>query len=715
MSAADNSRPRAEPLLRDAFPPVDLAAWRHEVDRLLKGAPFDKALVATLPEGLRMAPLHTAADLADGPWGASLPGQAPYLRGTRQAADEPVPWLVAQELPLADPAAFNRALLGALERGQSAVHLVLDAAGRAGLDAAAAPDDAIGNGGTSLIDLADLRRALAGVDLTAVPVLLRAGAATLPSAAMLVALAAERGVPADRLTGAWGSDACAQAVADGADVIDAHDNDAARLTQWATARAPRLRTLAASDAAWHEAGADGVLSLGLLLAGAVDTLRALETRGLDPGLSAPRLAFHLSLDTDFFLEIARLRALRVLWADALAAAGIDPATAPAWIHARTGDRMYSTLDAHTNLLRATTAAMSAICGGADSLHVTPWDALLPAPGEAGRRLARNLHLILGHECRFGAVSDPAGGAWSIETLTREAGQGAWAVLQKVEAAGGLRRALRDGLPQQWVHEAGAARAARLARAQTARVGVNRFAAARAAEAAAPASGEAWRAVRRAAATATTSATVALDRQAQGPALMDALIGAAQKGATLGGLTAALRAEAAAALPLAPLPPRRDAEPYEALAARAAALAAREPVRARAHCLCLGDAGRTAARLDFARGLLAVGGFEVSVGAFTADPAVAVAEAVASGAAVVMLVAPDDLYPGPGAAAAARLAAAAAPPLVLVAGRPGEATAPLAAHGVTRCLHLGSDLVAELGAVLDALGAPAAAAAKGGRP
>lgn len=700
MSAADNPHPPAEPLLRDAFPPVDLADWRREVDRLLKGAPFDKALVATLPEGLRVPPLHTAADLAAGLWGDSLPGQVPYLRGTRPVADQPVPWLVAQELPLADPDAFNRALLGALERGQTAVHLALDAAG------------------TSPADLADLRRALAGVDLTAVPVLLRAGAATLPLAALLVALVAERGVAPEHLAGAWGNDSCATAVAGGADagMIEAQDDDAARLTQWATARAPRLRTLAASDAAWHEAGADGVLSLGLLLAGAVDTLRALETRGLDPALSAPRLAFHLSLDTDFFLEIARLRALRVLWADALAAAGIDPAAAPAWIHARTGDRMYATLDAHTNLLRATTAAMSAICGGADSLHVTPWDALLPAPGDAGRRLARNLHLVLGHECRFGAVADPAGGAWYVETLTREVGQGAWAVLQKVEAVGGLRRALLGGLPQQWVREAGKRRSERLARGQDARVGVNRYAAARGVPAAAPAPDDAWRAGRRAAAKAAAErSAVAFDRSATGPALMEELAAAAQKGATLGALTVALRADAVAAPPLAPLPPRRDAEPFEALIARAAALAARAPARARAHCLCLGDAGRTAARLDFARGLLAVGGFEVTVGAFTVDPAAAAAEALASGAAVVMLVAPDDLYPGPGAEAAARLAAAAAPPLVLVAGRPGEATAPLAAHGVTRCLHLGSDLVAELNGVLDTLGAPAAGAPKGGCP
>ena len=155
-------------------------------------------------------------------------------------------------------------------------------------------------------------------------------------------------------------------------------------------------------------------------------------------------------------------------------------TVAAWVHARTGERMLAKLDAHSNLLRGSTAAMAAVCGGADSLHVAPWDSLLPAPGVAGRRLSRNLQLILGHECRFGAVTDPAGGSWYVETLTREVGEGAWAVLQKVEAAGGLRAALASGLVHGLVDEAAKRRAARLARAQDSRVGVNRFCAARAA-------------------------------------------------------------------------------------------------------------------------------------------------------------------------------------------------------------------------------------------
>ncbi len=711
MSSADAASPRPSGLLRDEFPPVETDAWRREVDRLLKGAPFDKAMIATLAGGLQVQPLHTAADLRDGIWGASLPGRAPFLRGARDGAAGPVPWLVAQELAAADAGAFNLELLHDLERGQTAVVLKLDAAGRRGLDPATAPPADIGRGGVSIGVLADLRRALASVDLAACPLLLQAGAATLPTAAMLISLARERGTPASALSGCWACDPLA-AAGDAAPVFtaDALYDHCALLTRWALTEAPALRTVTVSDGPWHEAGADGVLSLGLLLAGAVAALRELEARGLSPETCAPRLAFQTSLDTDFFLDIARLRALRVLWSDVLAACGVEPARQQAaWIHARTGDRLLSRLDPHTNLLRATTAAMAAVCGGVDSLHVTPWDALQARPGGAGRRLARNLHLILGHECRFGAVADPAGGSWYVETLTRQVGEGAWAVFRQVEAAGGLRAALAGGLVGSLVAEAAQRRAARLARAQDARVGVNRYCAARlqpdGEATAVDGRAAAWLAERRAAATSAPAGALSCDPRAEAAPQLRAVGEAAARGASVASLVAALggRVDGGPGAPWILPPPRRDAEPFEALSERATRLAARDPRLVRAHCLCLGDVGRTGPRLDFARGCLAVGGFDVTIGAFHQDAAAAAAEARASGAAVVLLVGLDETYPTLGAAAAALLASEPRPPLLLVAGRPSASTEPLDRAGVSRYLHLGSDLVAELGAVLDTLG------------
>lgn len=714
MSTADKTSPRPSSLLRDEFPPVEIDAWRREVDRLLKGAPFDKAMIASLAEGLRLQPLHTAADLADGIWGASLPGAVPYLRGARSAVaggGNPVPWLVAQEIRVSDPGAFNLALLHDLERGQSAVNLRLDTAGRSGLDATMVSGAQPGSDGLALSDLADLRRALAGVELGGCPLLLQAGAATLPVAAMLATLARERGQATRDLAGAWGCDPVALASTGPAPAlsVDTMFDHAALLTRWSAAQAPGLRTLAVTDAPWHEAGADGVLSLGLALAAAIGTLREMERRGLELEACAPRLAFHLSLDTDFFLEIARMRALRVLWSDALAACGVAPAAAGIpWIHARTGERMLSRRDAHTNLLRATTAAMAAVCGGADSLHVAPWDGVLPEPGGAGRRLARNLHLILGHECRFGAVADPAGGSWYVETLTREVGQGAWSVMQEVEAAGGLRAALACGHVQAMVAGAARRRADRLAKAQDGRVGVNRFCAARPAPQVDAGHDGLPRGERRPGVGTNPAGITPVDPRGDAVAGFEALSAALARGATLSGAIAALGGGAAgrAPAPWAAVVERRDAEPFERLAERASRLAARDPRLARAHCLCLGDAGRTGPRLDFARGNLVAGGFDVSVGAFHQDAAGAAAEARAADAAVVMLVGLDETYPELGAAVASLLARGPRPPVLMAAGRPSASTEALSAAGVARYLHLGSDLVAEFDGVLDILGGEA---------
>ena len=707
MSTADDPGLPPSGMLRDDFPPVDLADWRREVDRLLKGASFERAMVTALPEGLTVQPLHTAADLAEGRWGASLPGQAPFLRGRRGGVADPVPWLIAQELAAADPGAFNLALLHDLERGQSAVNLRLDTAGRRGLDAATAPADQVGQGGIAVAGLADLRRALASVDLAAHPLLLQAGAATLPVAAMLTTLLAEHGASPADLRGTWGTDPLALAAAGPVPALSPETlfDHGALLTAWASAQAPALRTLVVEDRPWHEAGADGVLSLGLMIAGGIQTLREMEARGLDPVACAPRLAFHLSLDTDFFLEIARLRALRVLWSDVVASCGGAEQHGAAWIHARTGHRMLSKLDAHTNLLRATTAAMAAVCGGADSLHVSPWDVLAPAPGGAGRRLARNLQLILGHECRFGAVADPAGGAWYAEKLTRELGEAAWSVVQQIESAGGLRAALAAGLVQKLVTEAGDRRLARLGRAQDVRVGVNRFSAARADQEAASAPAGDWLSERRSAAATRTVDLDPVDPRADAPAQVAALAASAAQGASIGALVGALggaQAEGDAAARAA-LTPRRDAEPFELLVGRVGSLAAREARLARAHCLCLGDAVRTGPRLDFARGCLAVAGFDLSVGRFHQEAAAAVAEARAAGAAVVMLVGLDETYPELGAAVVALLNGGARPPLVVVAGRPSASTEALTRAGAARFLHLGSDLLVELGAIVETLG------------
>lgn len=707
----DPRQPVPERLLAE-FPLPTYADWQAEAERLLKGVPFAKALVTRTLEGLQTVPLATAADTADLPWLDTLPGQPPYVRGAEAAGHRAAPWLVAQELPLPTAAEFNEALVHDLGRGQTAVHLVLDAAGRAGRDPDAAPAGTVGRGGTSVASLADLETALAGVDLAAVPLLLQAGASALPAAACVAALARTRGLRTEQLRGMVGGDPVAQWARQGSlpRPLPELRAEQAALVRWAAAQAPQLRTLPIHEDPWHDGGADGALGLGLVLAGAVEALRDLEACGVAPDAAAAQVQFHVCVASDFFLEIARLRALRLLWSRVLEAAGLVPR--PACIHARTSARTQTVHDAHVNMLRAATQAFSAVLGGVQSLHVSPFDEVESLPDRFGRRIARNVQLLLLHETRADRVVDPAGGSWYVERLTADLAEAAWQRFQEVEAEGGLARALAAGTAQARVARAAEERRARLAVRKDVLVGTNRYAdpaapdrAPRTADLAALAS---RRAAEVAAARAGESVTGALAAElrrllADDPAeAMAVLVDAAAAGATLGELNEALAPPTPAGPTCVPIPVRRDAAPFEELRRRVDALGTADPRRATVACACLGSLPRTLPRLEFTRGFFQAGGFRVVEGGFHPEPAAAAAGALATGAATVVLVALDDVYAAHGAELVRLLKAGAAAPQVLVAGQPADLVDALRAAGADGFIHLKSDLPETLGRLADHL-------------
>jgi methylmalonyl-CoA mutase len=690
--------------LLDDFPAHDPAAWRSEVERLLKGAPYESRMIRRTLEGLEIAGLYHAPDTADGVWGASLPGAAPYLRGTTAAGRHAGGWLVAQQLLFTRPEDFNAALRHDLQRGQDTVVLHLDAAGRAGCDPGEMPAG-VGVGGTSIANVDDLDTALAGVDLAALPVMIRTGAAPLAAAGLVNALLARRGAPAGRLRGFLGDDPFGRWARDGvrAPAAELHD-EIALLARWAAAEAPGLRTVAVGDGAWHDGGADRALSLGLTLAAGVELMRELEPRGVDPAALAARLQIELTLGSDFFLEIAALRALRVLWCDVLAHAGCPAGAARSWVHAATSGRTLARRDPHVNLLRGTTQAMSAVLGGADSLYVRPFDGDDGAPSAAGRRLARNVQLILAHECRLDQVGDPAGGSWYVESLTRDLAAAAWSALQDVEKAGGLTAALRSGMVQERVAESAARRDANLAVRRDVLVGVNQFPPTQPATVPdKPAPDTGWLERRRAAPTVKPDAAGPLDLRGDAAAAMAAMTAAAAAGATLGGLSCTLLPlPEAAPEPCCAIPVRRDDEPFEALANLVAGATAADPLRGRVLCLCLGDAARYMPRLDFVRSFLRVGGFTPVGEGFHTGAADAAAAVRADGARAVVLVGLDETYAGLGVEVAAALAGAPGAPYLLAAGQP-DCRPDLETAGVAQFIHLRSDLIGELGTLFAQMG------------
>ncbi len=698
------------------FPTPTLEQWRDEVVRLLKGAPFDKKMLTPTWEGITLEPLVTAEDVAALAAPRVQPGDPPYLRATKPLGHRVKPWHVAQELPFPTYEELNEALRYDLERGQTAVNLILDRATQAGLDPDQARVGEVGLGGTSIASLIGLGKALDGVDLESTPIYVQPGSAALPFAALLVALMRKRSQDVAKLEGAIGMDPLCGLVSLGSLPlsIERAYEELALLTRWAMRHAPRVSTVAAYSFPYHDAGGHAVHELAFALATAVEHLRQLERRGLGVADVAPRILFGFSVGSHFFMEIAKLRAARVLWARVVEACGVDESAGRMTILARSSAFNKTKLDPYVNILRATTEAFAAVMGGADSLHVGAFDEPLGPPSELGRRIARNTQIILREECHFDAVIDPAGGSWYVEKLTAEVAEKAWALFQQIEAEGGMLAALGKGIPQRMVAETAAARRQAVATRREVIVGVNQYA--NASETLLKANAPDYQAIYRQRAAKLqalrSSASHAEDAkvmeklqaimETSGEAIFEAVVEAAAAGATIGEFTHVVRRNVGEKPSVEPVALHRGAEIFEDL--RAAVVTWRaDHVGPQVFLATVGPVAEFMPRLDFTRGFFQVGGFEVGGGESHDSADAALQAALASKAPVVVVTSTDERYPEAVPLIARGLKAASPGVLVVVAGLPKEHVEAFKAAGVDEFIHVRSDVHAVLSGVAGRIG------------
>nr|MEE4267580.1 methylmalonyl-CoA mutase family protein [Candidatus Krumholzibacteria bacterium] len=701
-----------KPLL-DAFPPADLETWRQEVERLLRGAPFAKKMFTETLEGITVGPMYTAKDTEHLPWSAHFPGQAPFVRGTHAAGYAQQGWRVGQEFLSPTVEEFNEAVRDDLKRGQNAICLKLDRATQLGMDPDQAEKGTVGLDGTSLSSLAELETALDGIDLEKTMLCLQPGSSALPMAALLAALFDRKGAKLEKLEGSLGCDPVSGLACKGLLPVNMSQlfDELAVLTRWAQVNAPGVATLPVHELTWHQGGADSALSLGLTLATAVETVRAMEQRDLSLEETMGKVRFRMVVGTDFFMEIAKLRALRVLWSDVAAACGCPAEMGRATVHAQTSPRCLTVLDTHVNILRTTTMAMSAVMGGVDSLQVSAFDEVDSIPDNFSRRIARNIQLMLAEECHFDQVADPAGGSWYVEKLTADLAEKAWTVFQEIEAGGGVVAGLLDGSIQKRVADQAEKRIDRLATGRDVLVGTTRYVnpaeperQVRRPDLDALHARRAQDMVRQRTAAAHEDHLMVLKRlekimTADQETLMSALIDAAVQGATVGELTGILRHDADTQRQVELIPLRRDAQPFEELRHAVKSAARRDPARGKIFCACLGNFAGYMPRLDFVRGFFQVGGFEVASDTFYTQPDEAVAGARAFGAAVVVLVGLDSTYAELGCATAQKLKALSPAPTILMAGKPQENEEAFLAAGIDGFIHVRSNLLDELGALV----------------
>lgn len=687
------------------FPPTPYAEWRKAIDKVLKGAAFEKRLITKTYEGIDLQPMYRQEDIAELPHLDQCPGSAPYLRGTSLLGYALKGWDVAQELPYNTPAAFNEALQADLPRGQNAVNLVFDRATLAGVDADQADAQDVGQGGLSVSTVADLAQALAGVDFAKTPIYLQANTCALSLTALLVASLQQQKQPLSQLTGAIGMDPLGTLARQGKihRPLEGAYDAMAQLTAWSTLVAPKLQTVAVQGHPYHNGGASATQELAFALATGVEYIRALQARGLSIDDIAPRIRFSLSIGTQFFMEIAKLRAARVLWAKVVRAFGGSDDAQKMSIHARTSTWHQTAYDPHVNLLRGTTEAFSAAVGGCDSLHISPFDELARAPDEISRRIARNTHTVLREESHISRTVDPAGGSWYVEYLTDAVARQTWAIFQAVEQQGGMAKSLAAGWPQAEVAKTATQRATHLAKRKDIFVGTNMYPNLKETRLTPTAiDHQALKAERAAAISAHRAGVDAAKKQAtlevlshSGAQHVDAAIQAALAGATLGEIASAARSSSPDSPPsVTPIVAYRGAEAFEALRAAAEDFVTRTGARPQVFLATMGPLTQHKARADFATAFLGVGGFDTIYPTGFDTPDAAAEAAIASGAQAVVICSTDKTYPDIVPALAQKLTAKGGL-RVFVAGYPADQIDAFKAAGVDDFIHLNANCQALL--------------------
>ena len=454
-----------------------LADWESLAARELKGG--DPARLAwETPEGITVKPLYTAADLEALEDQPGLPGFAPYTRGVRATMFANRPWTIRQYAGFATAEESNAFYKRNLAGGQKGLSVAFDLATHRGYDSdhPRVRGD-VGKAGVAIDTVEDMKRLFDGIPLGEVSVSMTMNGAVLPVLAAYVVAAEEQGVGAEKLGGTIQNDILKEFMVRNTYIYPPEPSMriVADIIAYTAQHMPRFNSISISGYHMQEAGATLVQELGFTLADGLDYVRAALSRGLAIDDFAPRLSFFFCIGMNFFMEVAKLRAARLLWARFMRGfEAQDPRSLMLRTHCQTSGVSLAEQDPYNNVVRTAYEALAAVLGGTQSLHTNALDEAVALPTDFSARIARNTQLILQHETGVPQVVDPLGGSYYVEALTASLAREASALIDEVEELGGMTKAVAAGMPKLRIEEAAARRQARLDRGEDVVVGVNRY-------------------------------------------------------------------------------------------------------------------------------------------------------------------------------------------------------------------------------------------------
>ncbi|MCZ8107446.1 MAG: methylmalonyl-CoA mutase, partial [Burkholderiales bacterium] len=454
-----------------------LDLWRKAAAKSAPGGDLD-ALKWTTPEGIDVKALYTKRDLEGLPYTDTLPGLPPFIRGPQATMYAVRPWTIRQYAGFSTAEASNAFYRKALAAGGQGVSVAFDLATHRGYDSdhPRVTGD-VGKAGVAIDSVEDMRILFDGIPLDKVSVSMTMNGAVLPVLAGYVVAAEEQGVKQDQLSGTIQNDILKEFMVRNTYIYPPEPSMrvVGDIIEYTAKHMPRFNSISISGYHMQEAGANQALELAFTLADGKEYVKTAVAKGLDVDDFAGRLSFFWAIGMNFYLEIAKMRAARLLWWRIMTGFGAkNPKSLMLRTHCQTSGWSLTEQDPYNNVVRTTIEAMAAVFGGTQSLHTNALDEAIALPTEFSARIARNTQLIIQEETHITSVVDPWAGSYMMETLTQEMADRAWAIIEEVDAMGGMTHAVQSGWAKLKIEASAAEKQARIDSGKEVIVGVNKY-------------------------------------------------------------------------------------------------------------------------------------------------------------------------------------------------------------------------------------------------
>lgn len=688
--------------LQNDFPETPYEEWKKTAEKDLKGVPFEKKLITKTYEGIDLQPIYTKEDLKNIKFLDNKPGFENYVRGTKYSGHTGSCWEIKQNLPYPFAEDFNEALRNDIERGQNSISLSLDYAAKSGLDPDFAKAGEVGREGVSICNLDDLCNALLDVDLKKLPIYINAGFGGYHSMLLLASYLKKQGIDKIFIKGGFEIDPLGYAVTYGELPIEIEKvfNCVSEVTKWTDKNIPGFKTLNINSLPYHNAGASAVQELAFSLATAVEYINQLLDKGHSINNIGNKIAFTFGLGSFYFMEIAKLRAARLLWSKIIKEYNGNEESQKMFIHAKTSYHNQTLYDPYVNMLRTTTETFSAIVGGANSITSNPFDEAFGLPDEFSRRIARNTQIVLKEESHLDTLIDPAGGSYYIEKLTEDVACKTWDLFIEIQNKGGMLKALLEGFPQSEIEKTDADRKKDLTKRKSVLVGTNMYANIKEEklEFKTPDYKDIYEKrceqVKKFRSSKNTDDVINKIKEVKSEKpeeLIETCIDAILQGATIGTISKALKSGEEKPVSIKQVNIHRASEIFEELRDKALEYKNKNGFAPKIFLATMGPVSRHKARADFSRGFFEVAGFDViyKKGYETTDEAIA--EAVNSKAKNITICSTDDTYPELVPILAKELKEKIKGVKIILAGYPKEFVEKFKQDGVDEFIYLGADV------------------------